>query len=195
MINNPKCGAFYSDASIKAQSSAYILHTENHEQQQTLLNIDSRLMYLQDAIFENLPYNEVQPFTLQFWNAIRVGSDLTLIWPTFAIWLLKQASEHEQTVFNGLINLYERQINHKLVETFEFMNAVTTLEQSTDSISVLTIQAAVQIGYVNINRSSAAAHSAILISGRAALNDGAFWPAARDELLGLLIAAPIAKAV
>lgn len=52
------------------------------------LGIDLRLAKIKYTIFEHLDFIDSKKWPAQFISAISVGSDLSMIWPTFAQWLL-----------------------------------------------------------------------------------------------------------
>jgi len=52
--------------------------------------IPVELAYLEDAIFEGQPLDEAQEWPARFMSAIRVGSDLSLVWPRFAELTLRE---------------------------------------------------------------------------------------------------------
>jgi hypothetical protein len=64
------------------------IHSDKHDNYETELGIPTLLAYLEDRIFENLPNDLAMTWPLRFLEAIGVGTDLELVWPKFAHWLL-----------------------------------------------------------------------------------------------------------
>jgi hypothetical protein len=64
------------------------LHSGKHSDYPRLLGIPEVLSYLQDRLFEGLPVEAARAWPEAFYNAIKEGSDLKLVWPRFAHWLL-----------------------------------------------------------------------------------------------------------
>ena len=64
------------------------LHSGKHSDYPRLLGIPEVLSYLQDRLFEGLPVEEARAWPEAFYSAIKEGSDLELVWPRFAHWLL-----------------------------------------------------------------------------------------------------------
>jgi len=58
------------------------------------LGIPPILARLEDRIFEGLAPAEAQKWPAQFLSAIRVGRDLSEVWPKFAIWLLRDVRKY-----------------------------------------------------------------------------------------------------
>lgn len=64
------------------------IHSGDHQQYETELGIPTHLAYLEDVIFERLPNGASKEWPVRFLSAVRVGADLSLVWPKFAVWLL-----------------------------------------------------------------------------------------------------------
>jgi hypothetical protein len=64
------------------------IHGSNHVKYETELGIPRILAKLEDGIFESLENGRSKAWPEQFLSAVAVGSDLSLVWPKFAIWLL-----------------------------------------------------------------------------------------------------------
>ncbi len=65
----------------------------DHESHITLakeLDIPLILVRFEDHLFERLPAAESQAWPERFTRAIKVGADLSMIWPRFALWLLTE---------------------------------------------------------------------------------------------------------
>jgi hypothetical protein len=64
------------------------IHGSDHSKYETELGIPIILARLEDGIFEGLPLSRAKIWPEEFLNSINVGSDLSDVWPKFAIWLL-----------------------------------------------------------------------------------------------------------
>ena len=92
------------------------IHSGNHAEYEKRFGIPETVAHLEDAIFEGLPNGKSKTWPVRFMSAIQVGMDMTLVWPKFAIWLLrgiipKKTKEKEVlSVIDGVSILYERWI-------------------------------------------------------------------------------------
>jgi len=80
--NNPK---LKQDILEQLYTPDYKILMEDYE---TRFGIPEVLVYLQHAIFEELPTKVAIDWSIRFMAAIPVGADLSDIWREFAIWLL-----------------------------------------------------------------------------------------------------------
>ena len=69
------------------------IHGSDHGKYETELGIPRILAKLEDVLFERMANGHAKEFPLQFLSAIKVGSDLSIVWPKFAHWMLLD-SEH-----------------------------------------------------------------------------------------------------
>ena len=88
--------------------------TGNHGLYEPLFGIPRILARLEDGIFENLPDNLSKEWPLRFANAVKPGSDLSMVWPKFMLWLLRDrlpkfAAKNERALkaVNTVGDLYE----------------------------------------------------------------------------------------
>ena len=65
------------------------LETYDHSLYPIELGVPMELARLEDRIFEALTPEEAQGWPERFLSAIDVGRDLALVWPRFAIWILR----------------------------------------------------------------------------------------------------------
>lgn len=76
------------------------IHGSDHSAYERELGIPQILARLEDRIFENLPEDLMKTWPDRFLSAITVGTDLSKVWPKFAIFLLidptQCASRHPQ---------------------------------------------------------------------------------------------------
>jgi hypothetical protein len=64
------------------------IHSNEHGAYEKELGIPETLAHLEDTIFENLTNELAVAWPERFLAAPRVGADLSLVWPRFAVWLL-----------------------------------------------------------------------------------------------------------
>jgi hypothetical protein len=64
------------------------VHSDNHAAYEDELGIPRILARLEDGIFENLQNGRAKDWPIQFLSVIPVSSDLSNIWPQFAVWML-----------------------------------------------------------------------------------------------------------
>ena len=64
------------------------IHGSDHGKYETELGIPRILAKLEDVLFERMANGHAKEFPLQFLSAIKVGSDLSMVWPKFAHWML-----------------------------------------------------------------------------------------------------------
>ena len=109
------------------------LHCYDHARYPKLLGVPEELAYLQDAIFEGLPQAEALAFPEAFLSAIQPGADLSLVWPRFAVRLLKRCRQRigkgreawrrkERQAVDGVLALYTEWVRTGVkpaVEKFE----------------------------------------------------------------------------
>lgn len=91
------------------------IHSSDHCLYESELGIPMIIARLEDYIFEALPLDLAKTWPERFLKAIPVGSDLSKIWPRFAIWLLtdethgainfSKDSKHKEIIKN-VSNLY-----------------------------------------------------------------------------------------
>jgi hypothetical protein len=91
------------------------IHGSNHAEYETELGIPIILAKLEDGIFESLENGRSKALPEQFLSAVAVGSDLSLVWPKFAIWLLTDpefgvlqyaSTKKSKEAINGVADAY-----------------------------------------------------------------------------------------
>lgn len=76
------------------------IHGSSHAAYEKELGIPQILAQLEDQIFEGLPKSKCIMWPEQFLSAIRPGSDLGMVWPALAVWLLSDAKHGVQRYAN-----------------------------------------------------------------------------------------------
>lgn len=81
-----KNGYYWQDG--KGCAVGCTIHSSDHTSYESKLGIPRVLAWLEDGIFEALSNGRAKEWPERFLMAPRVGADLTLVWPKFAVWLL-----------------------------------------------------------------------------------------------------------
>jgi hypothetical protein len=84
-------GAYWENG--KGCAVGCTLHSSEHKNYEIELGVPQLLAHLEDLIFENLPNDLAQTWPLRFLEAIKVGANLSGVWPNFAIFLLTDESQ------------------------------------------------------------------------------------------------------
>ena len=79
-------GQYWEDG--KGCAVGCTIHGSDHGRYETELGIPRVLARLEDTLFEGQSNGAARRWPTDFLSAIRVGADLSLVWPRFAIWLL-----------------------------------------------------------------------------------------------------------
>lgn len=94
----------------------------DHSRYESELGIPKELAYLEDVIFEELPNKEAMKFPLRFLNAVKVGSNLSLVVAKFVVWQfedveyglknIKEVAEDKEVMgwCEEVVALYKREI-------------------------------------------------------------------------------------
>jgi len=102
------------------------IHGSDHEKYETLLGIPRVLAKLEDTIFEALPNDIALTWPERFLDSINTGSNLEMVWPKFAVWLLgdpehgviKYARDDEaKASIQRVVDLYKRKINGDFIRS------------------------------------------------------------------------------
>lgn len=109
------------------------IHGDDHSRYEVDLGIPEVLAYLEEIVFERLPNNEAKRFAVEFLEAIPVGADLSLVWPTVAHWLLldpgqgvigSAQTDETRSAIEQVASLYGRMVHGEQIEVRDFRNAV-----------------------------------------------------------------------
>ena len=99
-------GKYWEDG--KGCAVGCTIHSSNHGNYETELGIPRILARLEDGIFEGMTNGHSQAWPGEFLQAIRVGADLSMVWPRFAIWLLGDKKE-------GVIRFAKTDVQRKAI--------------------------------------------------------------------------------
>jgi hypothetical protein len=91
------------------------LEEYDHEKYPKLLGVPAELAYLQDALFEGLAKEDALAFPEQFLGAIPVGSDLSMVLPHFALWVL---ADQENGVLRFVTDRLQREAIQAVVDLY-----------------------------------------------------------------------------
>lgn len=65
------------------------IHSGEHCKYEPRFGIPRVLAKLEDNIFEGLPNGQAKAWPVRFMEAVKVGTDLGVVWPQFALWMLR----------------------------------------------------------------------------------------------------------
>ena len=108
-----------------------LLHSNQHKLVEELFDFPRVIARLADSIFEGLSNNEAKEFFINWFKAIKVNSDLSLVFPKFMYWLLidpkhgiiQYADKRHIQIIQNIANLFKRKIDGELVSSQEFAAA------------------------------------------------------------------------
>ena len=86
------CAVGCSIESLNRISGSCHCHSD-HSCYEPGFGVPQLLAKLQDRLFEGMPKADAMEWPLQFWEAIEVGADLTMVWPRFAHWMLNDPND------------------------------------------------------------------------------------------------------
>ena len=85
-------GVYYATSDGRAWVCAVgcVLHDPEggHERYETKFGIPVQLAHLEDTLFETMATEQAKDWPRRFMSAIKVGADLSTVWPKFASWLM-----------------------------------------------------------------------------------------------------------
>lgn len=102
------------------------LQTYNHSLYPERFGIPEELAYIEDVIFEGLSQEEAMLWPEQFTSAIKVGADLSTVWPNMAVELLSNSDfgvlqyvqddkfKKQKEAIETVINLYQEWLNSNM---------------------------------------------------------------------------------
>lgn len=173
-----------------------------HELYEKLFGIPHVLVHLEDSIFEGLDVQTSKAWPIRFAEAVPVGSDLGMVWPKFALWLLREKlpawtkDEESLAVIKGVAKLYERWIKGEKPATEEWKKVRDAATFYASSARDVAADAAAYATYAYANSASdvtiSAAYAAIYAPCNSVAADAdceRFWCDAADKLEELLRAA------
>ena len=90
------------------------LDAYSHERYPIELGIPEVLAYLEDRLFEGMPVANAMEWPAKFLAAVKVGADLSGVWPRFAYWLLTEelpdVGDATRVAIDGTADLHAAQI-------------------------------------------------------------------------------------
>jgi hypothetical protein len=91
------------------------LENYDHSRYPIELGVPLELARLEDCIFERLPKADAMKWPAAFLSAIPVGADLSMVWPRFALWMLRGLPEltrpDVKAAVDGVVTLYEQWVD------------------------------------------------------------------------------------
>jgi hypothetical protein len=185
------------------------IHGSDHARYETELGIPRLIARLEDTLFEGLPNGSAKRWPAQFLAAIRVGADLSLVWPRFAVWLLVDKksgvlrfakTDTQRTAMQRVADLYARKIRGETIAESEWRAAATAAYAAAAAAATAAATAATADAAAAATAANAAATAAYAAAAATAATAAA-WREARGrhyqtmarKLLTLLKAAPVVR--
>jgi hypothetical protein len=172
------------------------IHGSDHARYETELGIPRILARLEDRIFEGMANGSSQQWPAQFLATIRVGADLSLVWPRFAIWLLidPQAgvvqyarTEKAAVAIRRVAELYGKVVAGETVATSDWQAAAAAAYAAAAAAAAYAAYAAATAA-----AAANAADAANAAANAATARTNSYERMAK-KLLALLKAAPVPK--
>ena len=172
--------------------------TGNHGLYEPLFGIPRILARLEDGIFENLPDNLSKEWPLRFANAVKPGSDLSMVWPKFMLWLLRDnlpkfAAKDERALkaVNTVGDLYDAWLggNKPSAKDFEAAADATAYAYSGAAYATAYSAAADAADATAYSAADAAAAAAAYAADSRTKVRSAFYVIMSDKLIELIEAA------
>ena len=179
------------------------LEVYDHARYPIELGIPVELARLEDVIFERLAKKDAMAWPAAVLKSIPVGADLSLVWPRFALWMLRGLPAKSlqrpdvKSAVDGVTALYERWIAgakpsveewHKARSAAAAYAAYAAYAASAAYAAAYAAYAAAYAAYADAD---AAAPDAAAYAAADAAARRSFWRSAADQLLALLKAAPV----
>ena len=107
-----------------------------HQRMEDQLGVPRILARLEDKIFEGLDNGDAKKFPLEFLEAITPGADLSMVYPKFIVWLLKDkkdgvwqyARTDGKRAITKVVKLYQRKILGEAIAESEWRAAAYAAE-------------------------------------------------------------------
>jgi len=148
------------------------LESNQHRRYEEELGIPRHLAYLEDRIFEGLPWKEARGFPFAFLTSIAVGADLSLVPAHILLWLLidpeqgvlRFVGKQGQAIVD-VASLYQRVIAEESVSTQDWLVALraasTRGQAAAEAAKALTTASAFSVAAA-ANSASLAFHTAVV---------------------------------
>jgi hypothetical protein len=187
----------------KGCAVACTMHAYDHAAYETEIGVPQVLARLEDYIFEGLATDEAKRWPLRFLAAIPVGADLSMVWPRFAVWLLREElkSHDKGGHCEKVAALYDRWISgvKPPVEEWRAARSAAAYYAAADAYAAYAADAAYAAAAYATDAAYAAATyaAADAYAAYAAAAAGAdyarrsFWLRAASKLEQLLTEAPL----
>lgn len=182
------------------------LHSSNHDDFEKELGIPVEIARISDTIFEGLSVEESKKFSSEFHDQIKVGADLSMVWPKFSLAILNDkekgcinfAEEGKDRDFvQGVIELYLEWVRTGIKPSLErwkvyaYASASAYAYASVSAYAYASAYASAYVSasayaYVSAYASASASASAYAYAYAYASARKDFWLWAKDKLFTLL---------
>lgn len=160
----------------------------------SVLGVPTWLAQLEEKIFQRLHHDEAMRWPTQFLRAINVGSNLNLVWPRYALWLLDKEMAEYSRFTAPVSSLYQRWVAGGKPAAVKWRTAISRAYRSfclnddgttADHCARLATYHAANARYVATD----VTHCVVAAYYTTAANDHGFWTRSAASLLRLLRAA------
>ena len=148
-MDNFTQGQYWEDGKgcdVGCMLQSFTDETNNHSLFPDLFGIPEVIARLSDSIFEGLSNEDAKWWPIARTEAINEGSDLSVIWPKFAVWLLEDVIRYSSNkkVVQDVIDLYKRKIAGEDVSSDEFrvVRAAAAAAYAADAVAAAYAAAA-----------------------------------------------------
>jgi hypothetical protein len=165
------------------------VHSSDRSRYEADLGIPTEVASLEEIIFERLPEEEAKRFSLEFLEAVPVGTDLSFVWPAIARWLLidpkcgiirfAQTPETRAAILL-VADLYARVLRHEPVSPQRFRDAVQIAGPLGEGVAAQVVSGAAEAVFDTTQITAWTVGRACLIGPEQ------MWPAIKAKLLDLL---------
>ncbi len=171
-------GKYWQDG--KGCAVGCTVHSDSHNAYETELGIPRAVARIEDVIFEGLPNGQAMEWPLRFLDAVEVGSDLSMVWPKFTLWVLQGVLQYAKPkgklAIQTVILLFQEWVNGSKPSQERFLEAKRAAYADADAYAA----------YAAAYAAAAAAYADADADDAAAAARKKFWVNASDKLIELI---------
>jgi hypothetical protein len=173
------------------------VHSNDRSRYEPDLGIPAEVASLEEIIFERLPEEEANRFSLEFLEAVPVGADLSFVWPAIARWLLTDPERgvirfaqtaETRAAIQRVADLYSRVLRCETVSPQQFRDAVQIAGPLGEGVAAQVVSGAAEAVSDPIQITAWTVGRACLVA------PDEMWPAVKSKLLDLVRSAPAHRA-
>lgn len=177
------------------------LHTYDHTKYPAVIGVPVELAHLEDAIFDGFGRTDQKELGLawpeRFLDAIPVGADLSMVWPRWALWMLRglndRGNAQVRSAIDGVIAPYDEWAGTGTKPARD--RWIVARKAAARAAARAATYAAANAAYAAYATATTAAACAACAAANSAYARSKFWCDASDELVRLLASAPVPASV